>query len=229
MRVLLAEDDTRIAGFVENGLREAGFAVDCTGDGEQALHLALAVSYDAAVVDIVLPRLDGLSLISTLRHRGVDMPILILSARQSVDDRVTGLQRGADDYLVKPFVFAELLARVQALVRRGSKTVEASRLVCGDLTVDVISRDVHRRGQRIELQPKEYALLEYLLRNRGRIVSKTMILEHIWDFHFDPQTNVVDVLVCRLRNKIDRDFPDKLVQTFRGIGYAIKAPSVETI
>jgi DNA-binding response OmpR family regulator len=228
MRVLVVEDDEKIAAFVENGLREAGFAVDSAVDGEQALHMALAVAYDAAVVDIMLPRLDGLSLVSTLRHRGIDTPILILSARQSVDDRVTGLQRGADDYLVKPFIFAELLARVQALVRRGSKTAEASRLVCGDLAVDVIHREVRRGGKPIDLQPKEYALLEYLVRNRGRTVSKTMILEHIWDFHFDPQTNVVDVLVCRLRNKIDKDFPVKLIHTIRGIGYAIKAPHVET-
>ncbi|WP_419657354.1 two component system response regulator [Desulfosarcina variabilis str. Montpellier] len=228
MRVLLVEDDPKIASFVENGLREAGFAVDCTDDGEAGLHMALMVDYDAAIVDIMLPGLDGLSLISTLRHRGIDIPILVLSARHTVDDRITGLQRGADDYLVKPFVFAELLARVQALVRRGSKTVEANRLVCGDLTVDVIHREVRRGPRTIDLQPKEYALLEYLMRNRGRTVSKTMIIEHIWDFHFDPQTNVVDVLVHRLRNKIDKDYPDKLIHTIRGIGYAIKAPLVDT-
>ena len=228
MRVLIVEDDPKIASFVENGLREAGFTVDAADDGEAGLHMALMVTYDAAVVDIMLPGLDGLSLISTLRHRGIDIPILVLSARHTVDDRITGLQRGADDYLVKPFVFAELLARVQALVRRGSKTVEASRLVCGDLTVDVIHREVRRGLRTIDLQPKEYALLEYLMRNRGRTVSKTMIIEHIWDFHFDPQTNVVDVLVHRLRNKIDKDYPDKLIHTIRGIGYAIKAPLVDT-
>lgn len=227
MRVLLVEDDLKIAGFIENGLREAGFSVDRTDDGEQGLYMALSVSYDVAVVDIMLPNIDGLSLISILRHRGVDIPILVLSAKQAVEDRIKGLQRGADDYLVKPFIFAELLARVQALVRRGSKTVEANRLICGDLTVDLIHHEVRRGGQMIDLQPKEYALLEYLLRNKGRTVSKTMILEHIWDFHFDPQTNVVDVLVCRLRNKIDRDFQDKMIQTIRGIGYAIKAPHVE--
>lgn len=227
MRVLLVEDDLKISAFIENGLREAGFSVDRTDDGEQGLHMALSVSYDVAVVDIMLPNIDGLSLISILRHRGVDIPILVLSAKQAVEDRIKGLQRGADDYLVKPFIFAELLARVQALVRRGSKTVEANRLTCGDLTVDLIHHEVRRGGQMIDLQPKEYALLEYLLRNKGRTVSKTMILEHIWDFHFDPQTNVVDVLVCRLRNKIDRDFQDKMIQTIRGIGYAIKAPHVE--
>ena len=225
MRVLLVEDDIKIAGFVENGLREAGFAVDCTDDGEQALHMALAVAYDAAVVDIMLPRLDGLSLISTLRHRGIDTPILVLSARQTVEDRIAGLQRGADDYLVKPFIFAELLARVQALVRRGSKSVEAGFLACGDLSVDVIHREVRRGGRVIELQPKEYALLEYLMRNRGRTISKTMILEHIWDFHFDPQTNVVDVLVCRLRNKVEKGFAKKMIHTIRGVGYVFKDPS----
>lgn len=228
MRVLLVEDDSKIAAFVEKGLREAGFAVDCAADGEQALHLAQVVVYDAAVVDIMLPRLDGLSLISALRHRGVELPILVLSAKHTVDDRITGLQRGADDYLVKPFVFAELLARVQALVRRGAKAVAPSRLVCGDLTVDVIHREVRRGGRTIDLQPKEYALLEYLMRNLGRTVSKTMIIEHIWDFHFDPQTNVVDVLVHRLRNKIDKDYPDKLLHTTRGIGYAIKTPLMDT-
>ena len=227
MRVLLVEDDREIASFVEQGLRAAGFAVDRAGDGEQALHLALAVTYDVAVIDIMLPKLDGLSLVGALRHRGINTPILILSAKHTVDDRIAGLQRGADDYLVKPFIFAELLARVQALVRRASGSAEPSRLACGDLSVDLLQREVRRGGKEIELQPKEFALLEYLLRNQGRTVSKTMILEHIWDFRFDPQTNVVDVLVCRLRNKIDKDFPRKLVHTIRGIGYALKATEAE--
>ena len=171
MRVLLVEDDPKIAAFVANGLRESGFAVDCSEDGEQALHMALAVPYDVAVVDIMLPRLDGLSLISMLRQRGIDFPILVLSAKSSVDDRIAGLRRGADDYLVKPFIFAELLARVQALVRRGSKVLESNRLICADLTVDALHREVYRGGKAIELQPKEYALLEYLMRNRGQSVS----------------------------------------------------------
>ncbi len=222
MRILLVEDDPKIASFVENGLLQAGFSVDGVADGQQALHMALGASYDAAVVDLMLPGRDGLSLISALRRRGIEIPILILSARHTVDDRIAGLRQGADDYMVKPFVFAELLARVQALVRRSHKTMEPNRITCGDLEADLLSREVWRGGQRIDLQPKEYALLEYLLQNRGRTVSKTMIMERIWDFHFDPQTNVVDVLVCRLRNKIDKDFPAKLIHTIRGIGYVLK-------
>jgi two-component system, OmpR family, response regulator len=221
MKVLLVEDDPKIASFVKKGLNEAGFVVDSTRDGEQALQFAGEVAYDVAVIDIMLPGLDGLSLIELLRQRGIDIPVLILSARHTVDDRIRGLQRGADDYMVKPFIFAELLARVQALVRRSARPVEPGRMVCGDLVVDLLERKVRRGDQTIELQPKEYALLEFLLRNRGRTVSKTMIMEKIWDFHFDPQTNVVDVLVCRLRNKIDKNFPQKLVHTIRGIGYAI--------
>jgi DNA-binding response OmpR family regulator len=221
MRVLVVEDDIKIASFVANGLREAGFSVDNTADGEQALHLALSVPYNAAVVDIMLPSRDGLSLVLELRKRRIDLPVLILSARHTVDDRITGLQQGADDYMVKPFIFAELLARVQALVRRSHKTVEVSRINCGDLELDLLSREVRRSGKTIELQPKEFALLEYMLRNRGRTVSKTMIMEQVWDFHFDPQTDVVDVLVCRLRNKIDKNFPQKLIHTIRGIGYVL--------
>jgi two-component system, OmpR family, response regulator len=223
MRILLVEDDSKIATFVQNGLRQAGYAVDRTEDGEQALHLALTVAYDAAVVDIMLPKLDGLKLVSALRQLGNATPILILSAKHTVDDRITGLRQGADDYMVKPFVFAELLARVQALVRRSHKIFEVNRISCSDLEVDLLSREVRRGGQVIDLQPKEYALLEYLLRNRGRTISKTMIMEQIWDYHFDPQTNVVDVLVCRLRNKIDKDFPQKLIHTIRGIGYVLKS------
>jgi DNA-binding response OmpR family regulator len=221
MKVLLVEDDPKISSFVKKGLQEAGFVVDDTADGEQALQFAEAISYDAAIIDIMLPKLNGLSLIDLLRHRGIDTPILILSAKHTVDDRIRGLQRGADDYMVKPFIFAELLARVQALVRRSAKPIEAKRITCGDLVVDLIERKVSRGGLMIDLQPKEYALLEYLIRNRGRTLSKTMIMEKIWDIHFDPQTNVVDVLVHRLRNKIDKNFSQKLIQTVRGIGYAI--------
>lgn len=221
MKVLIVEDDPKIASFVEKGLEEAGFVVDRTEDGEQALQLAKEIKYDAAIIDIMLPKFDGLSLIDLMRQRGIETPILILSAKHTVDDRIRGLQRGADDYLVKPFVFAELLARVQALVRRSTKPIEANRIACGDLVVDLLERKVRRGGQLIDLQPKEYALLEYLLRNRGRTLSKTMIMEQIWDLHFDPQTNVVDVLVCRLRNKIDKNFPQKLIQTIRGIGYVL--------
>jgi DNA-binding response OmpR family regulator len=221
MKVLLVEDDPKIASFVTKGLCEAGFVVDSAKDGEQAFQLAQEIKYDVAIIDIMLPKLNGLSLIDLLRHRHIDMPILVLSAKHTVDDRIKGLQRGADDYMVKPFIFAELLARVQALVRRATKPFEGNRITFGDLVVDLLERKVRRGNQIIELQPKEYALLEYLLRNRGRTVSKTMIMEQVWDMHFDPQTNVVDVLVCRLRNKIDKNFPHKLIQTIRGIGYVI--------
>jgi len=227
MKVLLVEDDPKIASFVAKGLREAGFVVDSAEDGEQAFQLAQQIKYDVAIIDIMLPKLDGLSLIDLLRHRQIDIPILVLSAKHTVDDRIKGLQRGADDYMVKPFIFAELLARVQALVRRSSKPLEGNRITCGDLVVDLLERKVRRGSLMIDLQPKEYALLEYLLRNRGRTISKTMIMEQIWDMHFDPQTNVVDVLVCRLRNKIDKNFPHKLIQTIRGIGYVITDSQIQ--
>jgi len=223
MRILLIEDDSQIASFIEKGLKQAGFAVDHAADGEDGLHLALTVPYDTAIIDIMLPKLDGLSLIETLRKRKVNMPVLILSAKRTLDDRVSGIQRGGDDYLVKPFAFSELLVRVQALIRRASGATEPSSLTVGDMSVDLLKRQVYRSGNNIELQPREFALLEYLMRNADRIVSKTMILESIWDFHFDPQTNVVDVLVCRLRNKVDRDFPDKMIHTVRGVGYVLKA------
>jgi DNA-binding response OmpR family regulator len=170
----------------------------------------------------MLPGLDGISLIEELRRQKINTPVLILSAKRSVDDRVRGLQRGGDDYLTKPFAFSELLARVQALIRRAAGTTEPSRLIVGDLSVDLLKRKVIRAGKNIDLQPREFSLLEYLMRNADRIVSKTMILEHVWDYHFDPQTNVVDVLVCRLRNRVDRDFPEKLIHTIRGVGYVIK-------
>jgi two-component system OmpR family response regulator len=223
MRVLVVEDDPKIAAFIIKGLEQAGFAVDHAADGEDGLHLALNEAYDAAIIDLMLPKLDGLSLIEELRRQQRDTPVIILSARRSVADRVKGLQTGGDDYLVKPFSFAELLARVQALIRRGSGTAHSTRLATGDLVMDLLSREVTRRGEKIDLQPREFALLEYLMRQTGRAVSKTMILEHVWDYSFDPQTNVVDVLVCRLRNKVDRDFKPKLIHTIRGVGYVLKA------
>jgi two-component system OmpR family response regulator len=183
--------------------------------------LAVTESYDVAVMDIMLPKRDGLALIEALRRRKINMPVLILSAKRSVDDRVRGLQRGGDDYLTKPFAFVELLARVQALVRRASGAVEPTGLTVGDLSVDLLTREVSRGGERINLQPREFSLLEYLMRNAGRVVSKTMILEHVWDYHFDPQTNVVDVLICRLRNKVDRDGSERRIQTIRGVGYVL--------
>ncbi|MBZ5559648.1 MAG: response regulator transcription factor [Acidobacteriia bacterium] len=222
MRALLVEDDITIAEFVARGLREAGFAVDQAADGDAGLTAATAQTYDVAIVDVMLPKRDGLSLIEELRRRGTATPVLILSARRSVDDRVRGLQAGGDDYLTKPFAFAELLARVQALVRRASRAPEPATLTVDDLTLDLLSRRVTRAGQTIDLRPREFTLLEYLMRNAGRVVSKTMILSHVWEYNFDPQTNIVDVLVSRLRDKIDRPFEKKLLQTVRGVGYVLK-------
>jgi DNA-binding response OmpR family regulator len=222
VRVLVVEDDEKIASFVTTGLRQAGFAVDRADDGEQGLALALLAHYDVAVVDLMLPRLDGLELIERVRRGRVTTPVIILSARRSIDDRVRGLQTGGDDYLTKPFAFAELLARVQALLRRVTGAVEPTRLTVGDLTLDLLTREVSREGRRLDLQPREFSLLEYLMRNAGRPVSKTMILERVWDYRFDPQTNVVDVLVSRLRTKVDREFSAKLLHTIRGVGYVLK-------
>jgi two-component system OmpR family response regulator len=222
MRILVVEDDAKIASFIEKGLRQAGYAVDRAADGETALSLARSAPYDAMVLDLMLPGLDGLTLLARLRREGRNTPVLILSARGTVDDRVRGLQAGGDDYLAKPFSFSELLARLQALLRRASLSAPAATLSVADLELDPRTREVRRAGQRVELQPREYALLEYLMRNAGAVVSKTMILEHVWDYHFDPQTNVVDVLVHRLRGKIDAAFPEKLLHTVRGVGYVLK-------
>ena len=223
MRALVVEDDASIAEFVVRGLREAGFAVDQATDGEEGLAAAARQPYDAAIVDVMLPKRDGLSVIEELRRRGVTTPVLILSARRSVDDRVRGLQAGGDDYLTKPFAFAELLARVQALVRRATRAPEPTTLTVEDLVLDLLSRRVTRGGKPLDLRPREFSLLEYLMRNAGRVVSKTMILSHVWEYSFDPQTNVVDVLVSRLREKIDRPFDKKLLHTVRGVGYVLRA------
>ena len=225
MRLLVIEDDSKIASFVSSGLKQAGFTVDHATDGVDGLHLASNSLYDAAVVDIMLPRLDGLSLIEELRRKRINTPVIVLSAKRSVDDRIKGLQAGGDDYMVKPFAFSELLARVQALIRRANGTAmsEATRLTVGDLSMNLLSREVTRGGEKLELQAREFALLEFLMRNASRVVSKTMILERVWDYSFDPQTNVVDVLVCRLRNKVDKNFPQRLIHTIRGVGYVLKA------
>jgi two-component system OmpR family response regulator len=220
MRILVVEDDQKIASFVVNGLKQSGFAVDHCADGEEGVIRAQTISYDAAIVDLMLPKLDGLSLIQQLRAKGVRIPLLILSAKASVDDRVKGLQAGGDDYLTKPFAFSELLARIQALIRRATQTPEPTRLVVGDLTMDLLTREVRRAGEIIELQPREFALLEYLMRHANRPVTKTMILEHIFDYSFDPQTNVVDVLVHRLRGKLDKD--RAMIHTIRGVGYVLR-------
>jgi two-component system OmpR family response regulator len=222
MRVLMVEDDPVIADFVAKGLTEAGYVVDVAPDGERGVDMALGGPYDAAIVDVMLPRLDGLALIDRIRARGVRTPVLILSARRSVDDRVKGLQAGGDDYLTKPFAFAELLARLQALIRRSTGQTEPTRLALGDLTLELLTRRAERGGRAIDLRPREFALLEYLLRNQGRVLTKTMILSHVWGYNFDPGSNVVDVLVSRLREKIDRDFEPKLLHTVRGVGYVLK-------
>jgi len=224
MRILIVEDDTKIASFIRKGLEQAGYAVDQVGDGESGLDMAILNPYDAAVVDIMLPKMDGLSLIEEMRRRHIETPVIILSAKRSVDDRIKGLKAGGDDYLTKPFSFSELLVRVQALLRRASKSSSPVKFSAGDLHVDLLTRKVLRGDREIELQPREFSLLEYLLRNKGNVLSKTMIMEHVWDYHFDPQTNVVDVLVSRLRSKIDRGFDVKLLHTLRGVGYVLKDP-----
>jgi two-component system OmpR family response regulator len=216
------EDDDKIASFIVKGFKAEGFAIDHAADGEMGLHLALTEPYDAAIIDLMLPKLDGLSLIDQMRREKIETPVIILSARGSVDDRVKGLQTGGDDYLTKPFAFSELLARVQALIRRSSNVSEPTKLTVADVTVNLITREVVRAGKTIGLQPLEFSLLEYLMRNAGRVVSKTMIMEHVWDYYFDPQTNVVESRIYKLREKIDKGFPKKLIHTVRGVGYVLK-------
>ncbi len=222
MRLLLVEDDIKIASFILKGMNAAGFAVDHALEGDEGLHLALSEPYDAAIIDVMLPKLDGLSLIEKMRDEKLNTPVIILSAKGSIEDRVKGLQTGSDDYLTKPFAFTELLARVQALIRRASGNAEPSSLLVGDLSVNLFSREVVRCDRKISLQPLEFSLLEYLMRNADKVVSKTMIMEHVWDYNFDPQTNVVEARICRLREKIDKDFSTKLIHTVRGVGYVIK-------
>jgi two-component system OmpR family response regulator len=225
MRILLIEDDLKIASFIVKGLRATGYAVDHSTDGEEGLHLALTQPYDTAIIDIMLPKMDGLELIKRMRKEKVNTPIIILSAKDSIDDRVKGLQIGGDDYLTKPFAFSELLARVRALIRRAGGISEPAQLTAGELSINLLTREVIRGGRKIELKPLEFSLLEYLMRNKGRIVSKTMIMEHVWDYNFDPQTNVVEARICRLRDKIDRESDKKLIQTVRGVGYVLKENS----
>src|SRR6202158_306209 len=222
MRILIVEDEKRIQDFLSRGLESAGYAVDVAGDGNTALELVHGTEYDLVILDLMLPDTDGLSVLQKIRNRKTSPPVLILSARDAVDDRVKGLELGADDYLTKPFAFVELLARVRVLLRRGQPTPE--RLQVGDLTLDCIRRRVTRSGENIELAPKEFSILEYLMRNRGRPLSRTMIVEHVWDMDYDGLTNIVDVYIRHLRSKIDDRFPVKLIQTVRGIGYMIEAP-----
>jgi two-component system OmpR family response regulator len=222
MRILLVEDDAKIASFIVKGLKAAGYAVDHARDGEEGLHLALSEPYDTAIIDIMLPKLDGLALIERMRGAKLRTPVIILSARGSIDDRVKGLQTGGDDYITKPFAFSELLARVQALMRRAGGLADPTGLIAGDLSMNLLTREVTRGAKKLELQPIEFSLLEYLMRNAGQVVSKTMIMEHVWNYNFDPQTNVVEARICRLRDKIDRDFEQKLIHTVRGVGYVLK-------
>jgi two-component system OmpR family response regulator len=222
MLILLIEDDRKIASFVVKGLKEAGYAVEHALDGEAGLHRALTESFDAAIIDIMLPGRDGLSVIEELRQQKRILPVIILSAKRSVDDRIRGLQTGSDDYLTKPFSFSELLARLQALIRRASGTPEPVALQYEGLSMKLLTREVTREGRAIDLQPREFALLEYLMRNAGKVVSRTMIMEHVWDYNFDPQTNIVEARICRLREKIDKDFETKLIHTIRGAGYVLR-------
>jgi two-component system, OmpR family, response regulator len=222
MRLLLIEDDHKIASFVIKGFKSAGFAVDHAADGVIGLDLGLTEPYDVIIVDVMLPKLDGLAVIENLRRQKITTPVIILSAKDSVKDRVQGLQIGSDDYLSKPFAFAELLARVQALMRRNSDKAEPTLLRVAELRLDLVTREVVRGDQRIDLQPLEYSLLAYLMRNAGKVVSKTMIMEHVWQYNFDPQTNVVEARICRLRDKIDKGFDAKMIHTVRGVGYVLR-------
>jgi len=223
MRILVVEDDKDAASYIAKALGEAGHVVDVAADGEEALNLANE-AHEVMIVDRMMPKLDGIAMVEQLRAEGSATPVLFLSALGKVDDRVAGLQAGGDDYLVKPFAMAELLARVEALGRRKGTPETQTKLTCGDLEMDLISRDVTRGGQKIDLQPREFKLLEYLLRNAGRVVTRSMLLENVWDYHFDPQTNVIDVHISRLRGKIDKGFDLPLLETVRGAGYRLHAP-----
>ena len=222
MRILVVEDEKRIQDFLSRGLENAGYAVDVAGDGNTAVNLVHATEYDLIILDLMLPDTDGLSVLEKIRNRETSPPVLILSARDAVDDRVKGLELGADDYLTKPFAFVELLARVRALMRRGQPTPE--RLQVGELILDCIRRKVTRSNENVELAPKEFSILEYMMRNRGRPLSRTMIVEHVWDMDYDGLTNIVDVYIRHLRSKIDDKWPLKMIQTVRGIGYMLDAP-----
>lgn len=222
MRILLIENDLVIANFVLKGLKEAGYCVDHACDGLEGLDLALNNSYDIDIIDIMLPKVDGLTIIERMRKQNIETPVIIVSAKRSVDDRIKGLRSGSDDYLVKPFSFSELLARIQAHLRRSCNVSESTSITVHDLSIDLLARTVTREDQRIELQPKEFTLLEYLMRNAGNIVSKTMIIERVWNYNFDPQTNVVEARMSKLREKVDKNFNTSLIHTVRGLGYVFK-------
>ena len=225
MKVLVIEDDAETGAYVKKGMEEHGHVVDLAANGRDGLFLAAGEAYDVMIVDRMLPGLDGLSVVKTIRGAGVKTPVLFLTTMSGVGDRVAGLEAGGDDYLMKPFAFAELLARVNALARRPPMTQVETVLRVADLEMDLISRRARRAGQEIALQPREFRLLEYLMRNAGRVVTRTMLLESVWDFHFDPKTNIVETHVSRLRSKVDRGFDAELIQTVRGSGYLLRAPS----
>ena len=222
MKILLIEDDVKIAEFIIKGLKTSGFVVEHEKTGDIGLEIALLEEYDVLIVDVMLPGLDGISLVKQIRNKNINTPVIILSARDRIDDRVKGLDAGADDYLTKPFAFSELLARVQALIRRAGGIVEPAKLSYEDLSLDIQKREVVRAGKRIDLQPMEFSLLEYLLRSKERVVSKIMIMEHVWNYNFDPMTNVVEARICKLRDKVDKGFDKKLIHTIRGAGYVLR-------
>ncbi len=221
MRLLIVEDEKKVAGFIKKGLEEETYAVDVAYDGEEGFHLAELNQYDMIILDLMLPKMDGLEVLTRLRDKKVNTPILLLTAKDAVEDKVTGLNKGADDYLTKPFAFSELLARVRSLLRRGQAETK-TELKVSDLSLDLVSHKVIRNGEEIELTGKEYSLLEYFMRNEGKVLTRTMIAEHVWDYNFDTFTNVIDVYVNHLRKKIDKKYPVKLLHTLRGIGYVMK-------
>ena len=221
MRILIVEDDKKVAGFIKKGLEEETYAVDVAYDGEEGFHLAAMNQYDMIILDLMLPKIEGLEVLTRLRDKKVNTPILLLTAKDAVEDRVTGLNKGADDYLTKPFAFSELLARIRSLLRRGQAETQ-TELKVGDLILDMVSHKVSRGGEEIELTGKEYSLLEYFMRNEGKVLTRTMIAEHVWDYNFDTFTNVIDVYVNHLRKKIDKKYPAKLLHTLRGVGYVMR-------
>ncbi len=223
MRILIVEDDREAANYIRKGLRESGHVADHAPDGEEGLEMARAAEYDVLVVDRMMPRMDGLTMVAALRGDNIRTPVLILSALGEVDDRVEGLKAGGDDYLTKPYAFAELLARIEVLVRRANPDQVRTRLQVGNLEIDLLARKVIREGQEIDLQPREFRLLEYLMKHAGQVVTRTMLLENVWEYHFDPQTNVIDVHISRLRAKIDKNFEQPLLHTVRGAGYSLRA------
>ncbi len=221
MRILIVEDEKKVAGFIKKGLEEETYAVDAAHDGEEGFHLASMNQYDMIILDLMLPNMDGLEVLTRLRDKKINTPILLLTAKDAIEDKVTGLNKGADDYLTKPFAFSELLARVRSLLRGGQADTK-TELKVGDLSLDLVSHKVNRKGEEIELTGKEYSLLEYFMRNEGKVLTRTMIAEHVWDYNFDTFTNVIDVYVNHLRKKIDKQYPAKLLHTLRGVGYVMR-------